>query len=523
MARRKIVTGDCESWPFKHGRIPKPLIWCIFDGDEFHLFETAGEMVDFLRDKKWIVYFHNGGKFDYFFMLEYMEDFSKILEINGRLAKFKIGECEFRDSYNIIPQPLSAYKKDNFDYTKLEPDVWQKYIREIKQYLQNDCLFLYELIKAYIDEYGVNITLASGAFKFFNKQFAPKKCENTKAAFYDKFKPYYYGGRVECFQKGIIDFPVKCFDINSAYPYAMLHDHPYGTTIINYDYIPENCERDFIEFYGVSKGALPFREENKSLTFPNDNNPRRYFCTGWELLAGLEHGDIEIIKVIKVQRFLERINFKDYVYYFYEKKNNAEKGSAEYIISKLFLNSLYGKYAADSRKYKDTFICQPQYTEHACELFDADYAGNLGCWSLLQRPLAEENQRYYNVATAASITGFVRAYLYKSMKKCKGVVYCDTDSIFCKDANLQIGEELGQWDIEGKFSGGGIGGKKLYAFKFIKPKKDKKYKYASKGAKLEPEQILNVCRGNTVLYKNHAPTFSIKKDTIFLEREIKMT
>lgn len=521
MARRKIATGDCETDPFKFGRIPKAFIWCIYDGKTHYLFSNVKDMVKFLKDKEWIVYFHNGGKFDYHFLLEYLQPFDYIMDINGRLARFKIGKCEFRDSYNIIPQPLAAYKKDDFDYTLMEEDVREKYMPEIKKYLKNDCTFLYELVSTFVDEYGINLTLAASAFKYFNKNFNEIGNQTTDKRFYDIFKSFYYGGRVECFQKGLINKEFKVYDINSAYPYAMLQEHPYGDKYEERQDLPDyDIEKCFIELECISYGALPFRGEDKSLTFPWDNEKRRYFITGHEFIAGLENNALKEISIKRVLRFYQSICFSEYVNYFYDLKEKAKGNKAEYIIAKLFLNSLYGKYAANPEKYTETYICPPENIIHSCELLDMEYAGDLGQWAVLERPLPEEKQNFYNVATAASITGFVRAFLYNSISKCEGVLYCDTDSIACTGGKFDIGSKLGQWDLEGEFEHGGIGGKKLYAFKY---KNENKFKTASKGAKLNAEQILQVCSGNTILYKNEAPTFSIKKEPFFLEREIKMT
>jgi len=529
---RKIVTGDCETDPFKFGRIPKPFIWCIFDGEVYHTFKTAKEMVEFLKDKEWIVYFHNGGKFDYFFMLEYLEPFDFIMDINGRLAKFKIGLCEFRDSYNIIPQPLAAYKKDEFDYTKLEANVRQKHWKEIMHYLHNDCLFLYEIVSVFVEEYGMNLTLAAAAFKYFNKEFNPEENQKTDKIFYDDFAPFYYGGRVECFKKGLIPHKVNCYDIKSAYPTAMCLEHPYGDTYDVLECLPKTgIEQCFIELECISYGAFPFRSKGESLAFPNDEKRRIYKVTGWEYLAAKECNDIYDVKIINVYRFHQTITFKPYIKHFYSMKEKAKKETPEYVISKLFLNSLYGKYAANPARYCETYICPMDYIQMSCEALDMEYAGTLGKWAVLESPLPEEKQNYYNVATAASITGWVRAYLYKSMKKCKGVVYCDTDSIFCKEANLNFDGKLGAWDLEGEFkAGGGIGGKKLYAFEYIKPIKDKKtgkvlktHKQASKGARLTAKEILRVCQGEIIKYKAIAPSFSLKREVFFLEREIRMT
>ena len=79
-------------------------------------------MIVFLQDKDVICYAHNGGKFDWHYITPYIDDYEPLTIIAGRLAKFTIGDCEFRDSYNIIPAPLSAYKKDDVDYNIFEKD-----------------------------------------------------------------------------------------------------------------------------------------------------------------------------------------------------------------------------------------------------------------------------------------------------------------------------------------------------------------------------------------------------------------
>lgn len=109
---RPIWTADCETDPFKRGRIPKPFLWGVYDGTACHLFERTEDFINFVQDKKVILYAHNGGKFDWHFILDYLEPFTPINIINGRIAKFKIGVCEFRDSYNILPIPLAAYQKE---------------------------------------------------------------------------------------------------------------------------------------------------------------------------------------------------------------------------------------------------------------------------------------------------------------------------------------------------------------------------------------------------------------------------
>lgn len=521
--KRKIAVGDCETDPFKLGRVPKPFIWGYFDGEEYHEFENASEFVAFVEEEPQIIYFHNGGKFDYFYMLHEMEAFREVTIINGRIAKFKIGEAEFRDSINILPVALKTYKKDDFDYTLLEEDVREKHMPKIKIYLENDCRYLYELVMAFIEQYGTNLTVASTALKQW-KQIKEIDVPESDAFYYDKFSKYYYGGRTECFKKGIFEGKFESYDINSAYPYAMQFEHPYGLFHI------ENKEpKDGIKganFYTIkaeSKGALPLRTD-KGLTFPHETNI--YHVSGWELLAGIETKTVNVLEYIKEVSFPEKRHFKEYVNHFYEMKKKADKSSPEYIFAKLFMNSLYGKFAANPEKYNEFMICEKNFIEAAIE-DGYEFSGELGKWALMRKDLLDCKKKYYNICTAASITGFVRAFLFKHIhalnKSGNDVMYCDTDSIFFENNNekrpFDIGEELGQWEKEYDYTDGAIAGKKLYAF----IKENGQYKKASKGCNLSGKEIFAIAKGDEIEYKDIAPVYSVYKKPYFQVRKIRKT
>ena len=164
---RPIATLDCETDPFKKGRIPAPFIWGMYDGDEFFQHESLEVVLRKLTNREIIVYAHNGGKFDFHFMFSHLEEYSEIMIINGRIAKFKIGLAEFRDSFLIIPTALKAFKKDDFDYSLLEYEV--RYKRDnwakILKYLESDCRNLHEYVSEFIGRFGANLTVAGTAMK----------------------------------------------------------------------------------------------------------------------------------------------------------------------------------------------------------------------------------------------------------------------------------------------------------------------------------------------------------------------
>lgn len=510
MAKRSWAIADCETDPFKFNTEIKPFVWGFYDGVVYYEFAKTEDFIKHVSEQEIILYAHNGGKFDWHFIKEYIPPEQKIMIINGRIASFKIGKCEFRDSYNFLPIPLAAYQKTEIDY-----DIFTKEKREnpenkkkISAYLKDDCLFLFELVEKFISDYGINLTLAGAAMKFWRKKFYKGKPVESTRFFFEQISPFYYGGRVECFKKGIINNDFFMYDINSAYPYAMKHLHPWGTQIEVLDKLPRHYERCFITIACVSNGAFPFRDKT-GLSFPSDNEKRIYTITGWELKAAKELNLIKKAEILKVYKFAECIDFEGYVNHFFEeKKKYKNTDTGRYIISKTMMNSLYGKFAANPENYKEYYTIKAEeiltYQEHTQFDYTAMLSENV---AIVEKPLPEEKQHYYNIATAASITGFVRAYLLKALKSTENLYYCDTDCIVGSGKiDIKVGKELGEWEKEGEYIKGAIAGKKLYAF----IGKDGKIKKASKGAKLSEKDIFAVAKGEKVVYNSEAPTFSIK-------------
>ena len=527
---RKIAVADCETDPFMPGRIPKPFAWGYYDGEQYQEFRSTLEFVEFLKEQPVICYAHNGGKFDWHFILQELEPYDDIMVISGRIAKCNIGLAECRDSYNILPVPLSAYKKDDIDYAIMEEDERDKpeNSEKISAYLKSDCVYLYELVSKFIEKYGMQITQASAAMAQWKK--ISKNVPHTDRDFYAEFSPYYYGGRVQCFEQGIIETDFEVFDINSAYPFAMLSNHPYSKEYTHVEeYLPN---ADFYKIRCVSRGSLPFRglgleHENgfAGLSFPNDNEVREYTITQWEYHAAIETNTIDRVEILESYLFDEHTNFESYIQHFYNLRLAAKKrgDDADSLFAKLLMNSLYGKFAANPDNYRNNMIV-PMDVIGGLESQGWEFAGELGPWGLAEAKLEENQQRFYNVATGASITGFVRAMLWRAICTSKGVLYCDTDSISVrqKGESVILGDNLGQWKAEGNFNKAGIAGKKLYIFQG-KPGTGTANKTASKGARLIEAEIWQVAAGHEVTYMSMAPTFSIRKSPTFTNRKIRQT
>lgn len=542
---RPFAVLDSETDPFLAGRIPEPFVWGYYDGMEFRHYthDTVHSMLEFIAEQKIIVYAHNGGKFDYHFLLPYMEAFDHIKIISGRLAQFFIGNAEFRDSYNILPVSLSKIeitddkgnitKKQEFDYSLMEkterykPENWERII----DYLRDDCVTLYEAIKAFQNQYGRHLTQAGAAMAQW-KKISKTEIPKSTGEYFNAFKPYYYGGRVQCFRHGIIENDFSVFDINSAYPFAMLSAHPYGLDVIETTDEPMgNFERgpSFYKIRARSLGAYPYREKN-GLSFPDDGEIREFHITGWELQAAIDTGTAGDYEVLKVTYHLHHQSFAEYIEHFYQQRMTARAtgDKAGDLFAKLLMNSLYGKFGANPEQYAEYVILPP---EEMAGLMDPEnefnLSGELGPWLLGERELNDEEMRYYNVATAASITGYVRAYLWRAIVSTgrSNILYCDTDSIatLSPGNELDTGSGLGKWKHEGEFDKAGIAGKKMYIFRGKIRGGKREYKTASKGVKLSNSQLWKVAGGASVVYAPENPTFSVHHAPRFVSRKISLT
>lgn len=527
-----IWSLDCETDPFKQGRIPQPFLWGVYQGDRgiYEQFEKTADVSEFLKKTRGIFYAHNGGKFDWHYLRESINSDEKLMAINGRLARFNIGKAECRDSYNILPVPLSAFNKMAIDYTLLESNVRHKpeNWKLICDYLKSDCENLWQFVMTFFRTYGISLTQAGAAMDYWQKM-TKQKAPRQSQANYDRYRPYYYGGRVQCFESGYAKTRFSVIDINSAYPYAMLSKHPLATqsdTSAQLSNKESVFNTSMVTLDAVARGCFPMRGPDGSLWFPYDEKTvREYHVTGYELAAAMDTNTVKIVKVKQVHTFSQVLDFRDYVNHFYTLRKTAKASGdrAGDVFAKLFLNSLYGKFAANPDKYEEFIISNPDLPKWAGWRTEGFLErGQFGSRWLLSRPIPEAKRRHYNIATAASITGYVRAYLWRSLCACDRPIYCDTDSIAARGiGKLQLGTELGQWKLEAECDQYAIAGKKMYAFHIPK---DDTWKYASKGVSLKPAQIIRVAQGEDLTFLPEVPTYTIHKGKpVFINRKITKT
>lgn len=514
-----IITMDIETDPFSYGRRPYAFCCGVYTGSVFfHRWSRAccRQIIDDLsRLEPSIIYMHNGGRFD---VLGYLMPFldAEMRIINGRIVEAKIGHHLVRDSFAILPMALAQYKKDEIDIDRLLRQNREQHKDEILSYLKGDCVYLHELVVAFIAEFGEYLTVGSAAMGQLQK-FHPFDKGNRYLD--DKFrKQFFFGGRVQCFRpSGVYDIPFKIHDVNSMYPFVMkTFEHPTGTNYELDRVIRKNTNFVVVEGRQLGPyGAFPLRNKDGGINFTIEKGT--FATTIHEFNAALDTGYFRPSRILKTYSFRESIGFAAFIDHFYAArlKAKAQKDKIHEIFYKFILNSAYGKFAQNPDSFFDWAITKNErlpepWKEHFI------YKGRYVIWRK-----AITRHSFYNVAIGASITGAARSILMRAIRDSQEPVYCDTDSIIAKSlSSVTIGETgLGAWKIEGSGDRIAIAGKKLYCCW----SGNEVIKKATKGSKLNADEILEVARGGTITYRNQAPTFKLDGSTRFVKRKIKAT
>jgi hypothetical protein len=525
-AKRRIAVVDMETDPFVVGRVPEPFLVGFYDGESYIEFSQVPDFLDYLSGDgpPFLIYAHNGGKFDSHFIAPFLPPGTEFFIINGRIVSFKYLRHEFRDSYAILPIALEQYAKTKIDYSWFERGEREKHRAEISSYLKDDCINLYRLVTAFIAQYGDRPTMGLTALNHWRQSHQElKHGVNATRYFHRRIRPFFAGGRTQAFESGVFQRHVRAYDLNSAYASAMVHsEHPFGSDVVIASGPPPGGHIFPHCFYLIeaeSDGCLPTRN-GPTLLYPSGRHI--FHATGHELVAGLETGTVLRVRFIERYIFRHTISFRDYIEPLFEMKRAAQPKSSEYIFAKLLMNSLHGKFAANPDNYWH-YVSIPArqlkiFTEKGWK-YDGLLTDDV---ALVCLPLEERERHYYNIAITASITGLVRATLWRTICKLRKlgsvVYYCDTDSIIT-DGKLPVSDELGGWKLEHEGNLLAIAGRKLYAMRGH----DGKWKIAHKGAQLTPQQVIKIARGGTVEYRSAAPTFRLGHAPTFVKRTLRRT
>lgn len=486
---------------------------------------------------KYTIYAHNGGKFDYMFLIKEMR--GKVSFKGRGIMEASIGNHILRDSYHIIPEKLASLQKMEFDYKNLYKKVRNKFRKTIIEYCISDCENLYFYVKRFIENNGFKISIGAASMAKLRENYEIDRVTEKTDAY---LRRYYFGGRVECLTGAIhYNGHKKLYDINSAYPDAMARlDHPVGSEyIIHAGPITDNtC---FITLRCKNRGALMARGEDGSV---GTTKKEGEFCTSiYEYRMALKLKLISDVEIIECVDNIKWTNFEEFIFPLYAHRSSEKArldtltpGSVEWnecnvnvVFDKLYMNNAYGKTAQDPRRFREHYISDPgefpprELVKSGEEGFETEFMSkDYWVWS---RP--SPTWRFLNVGTGASITGAVRAKLMEAIHNAVNPVYCDTDSLICDDLpNTELDHlKLGAWDIEKEIKELIVCGKKLYGYKTVEPDKKGKDTYIkSKGAAgLTWDDMLKLLAGEHVTTINNGVTLTRRGDQKYLTREIRST
>lgn len=408
-------------------------------------------------------------------------------------ASFEYKDVHFDlvDSYNILPSSLKKLSESFLpeDKRKREIDILEKENFNILddthlEYAIYDVISLMEIIEKYsilidVKPSMLASTASSQAFRFLKRIYALQAKNNgrfkspkgtwkptPKSLNIELREKFYFGGRVYIRNGHDISElnDVVSLDITSSYP-AQMSKYKYplpGSEPVRYKTFPKNVNGryfvviDVIDYY-QDLPMIPYRDNN--LVYYPHGSFRAYLSDLEFELIKETYKDFKY-KIVEVLMWGESKCFdwmKLYIDTYYKLKldgdmlNKKEKGSGDALrtIGKLFLNSVYGKFAQKYEFSEPMVFNGYEYTEKTKESLD-----------------------HRNPHLSAFITSAARVQLYKAIifYGAENVIYSDTDSIKVKkDAYLSKGKmidennELGSWKNEGLYNNFILQAPKVYA------------------------------------------------------------
>jgi len=420
---------------------------------------------------------HFGGRYDYQYFLNFvlLNKISVKLKIiySSKIIMFKLQNSFFYDTYNIFLTSLEKVEKnfgiERTQSKKIGQNMSEEFYKNNKEividYLSQDCKNLYTAIEKFEAKLNTKIkaTIASQAMHIYNTQFKKDlKFEIEKDYERDFFRSCYYGGRTEVFKR--YGKNLYYYDINSSYPYVMKNfQMPVGGITFTREYV-ENV----IGFYDIVLTDydvdLPYiaKKFNGKLVYPTGTF--QAFVTNLEIDELIK--DKQKFKVVRGYFFrdIQKI-FSEYIDYFYNMKEVAKQNddSLNYFISKLFMNSLYGKFGERENKktiIKATVKEVEKMVKEGKRVYD--FRSDLGLFTIDEKV----SLKNIHVQISAWITAVARWRLWRFMRKILRagyeLYYCDTDSIVTnanpevlQRLNIKIDEfELGALKLEHKINEG---------------------------------------------------------------------
>jgi len=404
------------------------------------------------------------------------------MTIYFKVRGHKINKVEIYDSLKIFPN-FSVEKvaegfnlpirKLEIDYNKPRPVGYELEPEEI-DYIRNDVEIMARALKEMFSRGLTKMTIASDAIKVFKDNFVGfrKKFPMLPPEVDKDIRKSYRGGFTyvnECWKEKAVGKGIV-LDVNSLYPSCMTSPYllPYSNPQLfegKYVYDPNYplYIQAFTCSFDIKQGKIPSVQIRNSLSFvPNEyvksSQGERIdlYLTNPDFELFKEQYDIHYIKYLGGWKFKAASGlFDNYVNYWTEQKIKAGKeGNAPLRqISKLLLNSLYGKFGVSG------------VARNKIPVLDHD-----GIVRFINTE--EETRETLYVAVSSFITSYGRNKTIRTSQTIKDYTldkygedryfYSDTDSIHCNLSEEDLFElkdiihldnfKLGCWAKEAEFT-----------------------------------------------------------------------
>ena len=526
----------------------------IWEEDHARFIEAVLSAIENLPGK-FTIYAHNGGSFDYMFLIHKLRG---TCMFKGRaIMVAHVGNHEIRDSLHIIPTKLSTYKKDDFDYSKLSARERARYRDDITSYCLKDCEYLFQIVRKFIADFGLKLSIGQAAMSEIKRHYKIDRISEqldgklrgvgtdaTDSTTYDRPNGhgYFYGGRVECLA-GIGRFTgdYRLYDVNSMYPYVMASfKHPIGREYFFRSGSPSQYTA-FVHLECDNFGAFVTKGPDGETTATVGHG--EFYTTIWEYNTAKRLGlfaNERIITCVDCDRFSD---FSRFVVPTYANRQLTKKqlvdmppGSERDHVTmqdmfyKFLLNNGYGKFSQNPRKFKEHYITGPDERPPEEEFPNCGLHPEVATDDYLIWSRRDPERRFNNVGTGASITGAARSVLMEAIHFAEDPIYCDTDSIICR--NLPVwavdlhNENLGAWKVEAHYSDIIICGKKQYAARVEGKSPDEKggTVYKAKGVKgLVWKDYEDMLEGAIIASVNPFPTLTRNGSQFYMRRNVRAT
>ena len=399
---------------------------------------------------------------------------------------------------------------------------------QVLEYLKADVmglLELYEKVNQPIwDKFETNmcdfVTSSSQSYKLWVTKFLDHELGLPNAKQEQDFRASIYGGRTyknknrfkskqyDAIMQGLLDGSLKYEDVNdfifdsdvcSLYPSVMKDGHfPIGQAKDTNVFRSNKLGIYYIKYETNKKLLTPILPRRQDGKLKWDLVDSEGWYTSVDIDNALAHGYwIDIVKGYYWEKSAKV--FEKYIDHFYQMKQNATKGTPQYLLAKLWLNALYGKTIQKSIRTQDHIVkTHAEFWKILNDniIIEMNQVGNV--WLVKSKSKEEEVEKSLAskpTQLGAFILSYSRVLMSKYYDQCPNTkegmpFYYDTDSLNVHSSCLK--EYGGKIEIDSSLGGvmDDVGGKvieaywicpKMYTFKYLTPDLKIKYHFRGKG------------------------------------------